>query len=73
MGILDYFRSVDSLTAEETRQFLKTRRPDDYNLIDVRQPREYERGHLPGAILMPLGELPGRLKELDPQKPTIAY
>jgi rhodanese-related sulfurtransferase len=73
MGILDYFKSVDSLTAEEARQFLKTRRPEDYNLIDVRQPREYERGHLPGAILMPLGELPGRLKELDPQKPTIAY
>jgi len=73
MGILDYFKSVDSLTAEEARQFLKTRRPEDYNLIDVRQPREYERGHLPGAILMPLGELPGRLKELDPHKPTIAY
>ena len=73
MGIRDYFKSVDSLTAEEARQFLKARRPEDYNLIDVRQPREYERGHLPGAILMPLGELPGRLKELDPQKPTIAY
>jgi len=73
MGILDYFKSADSLTAEETRQFLKTRRPDDYNLIDVRQPREYERSHLPGAILIPLGELPERLKELDPHKPTIAY
>ena len=73
MGILDYFKSADSLTAEETRQFLKTRRPDDYNLIDVRQPREYERIHLPGAILIPLGELPERLKELDPHKPTIAY
>ena len=73
MGILDYFKSVDSLTAEEARQFLKTRRPEDYNLIDVRQPREYERSHLPGAILIPLGELPERLKELDPHKPTIAY
>ena len=73
MGILDYFKSVDSLTAEEARQFLKTRRPEDYNLIDVRQPREYERGHLPGAILIPMGELPESLKELDPHKPTIAY
>jgi len=73
MGILDYFKPVDSMTAEEARRFLKTRGPEGYNLIDVRQPREYERGHLPGAILIPLGELPERLKELDPHKPTIAY
>lgn len=73
MGILDYFKPVDSMTAEEARQFMKTRKPEDYNLIDVRQPREYERGHLPGAILIPLGELSERLKELDPLKPTIAY
>jgi rhodanese-related sulfurtransferase/rubrerythrin len=73
MGILDYFKPVDSMSAEEARQFLKTKRPDEYHLIDVRQPREYERGHLPGAILIPLGELPERLKELDPHKTTITY
>ncbi len=44
-----------------------------YNLVDVRQPQEYERGHLPGAKLIPVGELENRLKELDPTKPTIAY
>jgi rhodanese-related sulfurtransferase len=39
----------------------------------VRQPEEYERGHLPGAELIPVGELEKRLKELDPSKPTISY
>ena len=73
MGLLDYFKPVDSMTAEKARQFMKTRKTDDYNLIDVRQPREYEGGHLPGAVLIPLGELPERLEELDSRKPTITY
>jgi rhodanese-related sulfurtransferase len=30
----------------------------------VRERWEYERGHLPGAINVPLGELPGRSGEL---------
>ncbi len=35
-------------------------------LIDVRQPWEHERAALPGSVLVPLQELPGRLDELDP-------
>jgi adenylyltransferase/sulfurtransferase len=34
-------------------------------LIDVREQREYDIAHIAGAILIPLGELPGRLSELD--------
>jgi rhodanese-related sulfurtransferase len=36
-------------------------------LLDVRQPDEYasELGHLPGAILIPLPELPARLSEIE--------
>ena len=49
MGIADYFKPVRSMTAEEARAFMKDKNPDDYNLIDVRQPKEYERGHLAGA------------------------
>jgi adenylyltransferase/sulfurtransferase len=33
-------------------------------LIDVREPWEYESGHLPGAVNIPLGELPQRLAEI---------
>ena len=32
-------------------------------LIDVRQPDEYEDGHVPGAILVPLAEVPDRVAE----------
>jgi rhodanese-related sulfurtransferase len=73
MGILDYFKSVSTLTAEEVRKFLKDKDPGEYNLVDVRQPKEYEGGHIPGARLIPVGELHDRLGELDPEKPTIAY
>lgn len=73
METTSYFRPVPEKPAEEVRTFLKERTADEYNLIDVRQPGEYEKGHIPGATLIPLGELPSRLTELDPSKPTIAY
>ena len=73
MDIRDYFRSIDTMTPQEIRDFLDAHLPDDYNLVDVRQPGEYQRGHLPGARLIPLAELAGREKELNPSKPTITY
>ena len=73
MGITDYFKPVKSMTAEEVRKLLKDKGPDEYNLIDVRQPTEYERGHIPGARLIPVAELSDRIQELDPDKPTITY
>ena len=73
MGISDYFKPVSSWSAEEVRTFLNEKEPEKYNLVDVRQPKEYEQGHLPGAQLIPLGELANRVKELNPNKPTIAY
>lgn len=33
-------------------------------LLDVRQPEEYRSGHIPGAKLIPLGELCSRMNEL---------
>lgn len=73
MGILDYFKPVSGWSAEKVRDFLREKNARDYNLVDVRQPQEYAHGHLPGAQLIPVGELEGRLEELDPDKPTIAY
>jgi len=61
------------ISAENTREFLKDNSPADFNLLDVRQPGEYEQGHLPGAQLAPVNDLDSRLKNLDPDKPTIAY
>jgi len=73
MSILDYFKPVSTWSAEKIKEFLQQKKPEDFNLVDVRQPKEYEQGHLPGAQLIPLGELPNRLGELDPKKPTIVY
>jgi len=39
----------------------------------VRQAKGDERGHLPGARLIPVGELRDHIRELDPDKPTITY
>jgi len=33
-------------------------------IIDVREPSAYAQGHIPGAALIPLGELSGRLEEV---------
>ncbi|MEW6720746.1 MAG: rhodanese-like domain-containing protein [Thermodesulfobacteriota bacterium] len=73
MGLFDYFKPVSTMTAEEVRDFLRNRSADSLNLVDVRQPHEYEAGHLPGAVLMPLAEIPNRLGELDRSRPTITY
>lgn len=73
MGLFDYFKPVSSRTAEEIRAFLRRENAESYNLIDVRQPGEYESGHLPGARLIPIAELKDRLGGLDRSKPTITY
>jgi rhodanese-related sulfurtransferase len=39
-------------------------------VVDVREPWEYRQGHVPGALLMPLGQLSMRLGELDVEKPV---
>jgi rhodanese-related sulfurtransferase len=73
MGILDYFKPVSTWPVEKIKKYLSAKSPQDYNLVDVRTPQEYEGGHLPGARLIPIAELENRLQELDPKKPTITY
>jgi rhodanese-related sulfurtransferase len=73
MSILNYFKPVSTWSTEKIRQFLKEKNPEEFNLVDVRTPKEYEGGHLPGARLIPVGEVANHLSELDPNKPTIVY
>jgi molybdopterin/thiamine biosynthesis adenylyltransferase/rhodanese-related sulfurtransferase len=42
-------------------------------LLDVREPHEWEIAHVAGATLIPLGELPARLAEIDPHVPIVTY
>ncbi|HEY3399267.1 MAG TPA: rhodanese-like domain-containing protein [Geothrix sp.] len=41
--------------------------------LDVREAWEYDLAHIPGAILIPLGQLADRVAELDPSRPVAAY
>lgn len=45
------------------------RRSADSMLLDVREPEEFERGHVPGAVNIPQAELAGRLNELPADEP----
>ncbi|OBB45859.1 MULTISPECIES: MBL fold metallo-hydrolase [unclassified Mycobacterium] len=45
----------------------------DLQIVDVRNPGEVAAGTIPNAIEIPVGQLPARLSELDPAKPTVVY
>jgi adenylyltransferase/sulfurtransferase len=51
----------------------KIDRGDKFALIDVREPHEYQICRIPTAKLIPLGELPKRLNELDPDIEIVAH
>lgn len=64
---------TESLEASDLRAFIAEQPEGSYTLLDVRQPGEYEESHIPGSLLIPLPELTDRIRELDPEKPTIIY
>lgn len=45
----------------------------DLQIVDVRNPGEADAGMIPGAVNIPVGQLPGRIAELDPARPTVVY
>jgi glyoxylase-like metal-dependent hydrolase (beta-lactamase superfamily II)/rhodanese-related sulfurtransferase len=45
----------------------------ELQLVDVRNPGEAAAGMIPGAVNIPVGQLPDRTDELDPGKPTVVY
>jgi molybdopterin/thiamine biosynthesis adenylyltransferase/rhodanese-related sulfurtransferase len=40
-------------------------------IVDVREPAEFEICRIPGAVLIPLSQLPSRLRELDPAQEIV--
>lgn len=46
---------------------------EDFDLVDVREPAEWQIARLPSARLIPLGELGRRMSELDPAREVIVY
>ena len=67
------FTLTPSMNVEEAKNFISNHNEGTYNLLDVRQPGEYEQNHIPGGVLIPLPELQDRAGELNLQKPTIVY
>ncbi len=63
-------RSEEPVGRAELAQLLES---DGVFVIDVRPSLEYGYGHIPGAVSMPVGELPGRLDELPRDRPIVAY
>ncbi len=45
----------------------------ELQLVDVRNPGETEAGMIADAVNIPVGQLPDRIGELDPRKPTVVY
>jgi sulfur-carrier protein adenylyltransferase/sulfurtransferase len=73
MNIFKYFKSVTTITANKALEMIKGKNPEEICLLDVRQPNEYQQGHIPGAVLIPIAQLPEGLGELDSKIPTITY
>ncbi|HTR69470.1 MAG TPA: adenylyltransferase/sulfurtransferase MoeZ [Mycobacteriales bacterium] len=46
---------------------------DEVYLVDVREPAEWEIIAIPGAVLIPKGDLPGKLAELPQDRPVVLY
>lgn len=61
--------TLPALVDPQTANLLRER--DDVLLIDVREPAEYDAGHIPGITLIPMGEIPNRLVDIPKDKTVI--
>jgi adenylyltransferase/sulfurtransferase len=61
--------NATEITSLELKQRLD--RGDKLTIIDVREPNEYQINRIAGSILIPLGDIPKRVNELDPSAELI--
>jgi adenylyltransferase/sulfurtransferase len=62
---------LDEITATELKQRLD--RGDDLQIIDVREPGEYEIARLPNTKLIPLAQVTNRMNEIDAARETVVH
>jgi rhodanese-related sulfurtransferase/DNA-binding transcriptional ArsR family regulator len=67
---LDGHDQLEPVTFKELRRLM---RDDDITVVDVRPAEEFEAGHIPGAVSVPVPELKRRLRELPKSREVIAY
>ena len=66
---MDRTPDYESITPQELNERLKAgNRPE---LLDVREPWEFDLARIEGARLIPLSDLPDRVTELDPAAETV--
>jgi rhodanese-related sulfurtransferase/DNA-binding transcriptional ArsR family regulator len=71
--IADYFNAPRLLQPVDRRKLLRRAKSGEVIILDVRPEDEYDTGHLPFAVSIPLSQLKVRLKELSPRKEIVAY
>src|SRR5437763_7417388 len=64
-------RQMEEITATELKQRLD--RGDDIQIIDVREPNEYEIARIPAAKLIPLGQVVNRQSEIEEGRETVVH
>lgn len=69
----DLFDGAGPLEHVERDDLIERVRRGDVMIIDVRPAREFEAGHLRGALSVPIDELERRLGELDQDREIVAY
>lgn len=73
MKWMQFITPVASIDWQEAHNLRTEHGDEKVVFLDVRQPREYEAAHLPGATLIPLGELDKRLAELEREQQIVIY
>jgi len=69
----DYLTVKDDLEPIPAAQLLERAKDGLVTVLDVRPPEEYDSGHLPGSINIPLDELEKHLDDLDHSQEIVAY
>lgn len=59
----------NEINSEKLKEMMQSNK--ELQLVDVREPYEFESGNIPGAKLIPLGEFQGRYAEVDKSKPVV--
>jgi rhodanese-related sulfurtransferase len=61
---------IQDVSAPQLDELMRSSNGSRPLVVDVREPWEYAQGHIPGALLIPLGQLAARLNELEPGRPV---
>ena len=70
-GVEEPTSGVPTITVAELAA--RRRRGDDFDLVDVREPHEWDICRIPGARLAPLSSFAGALRELDSARDVVLY